>query len=71
MVASSSLESYPLEQSEILRSPEYGNKCHAPFKLVPTVSNLDLHNTILDLHTARLGCPILPNQLTNVSTQIQ
>ena len=31
------LESYALEQPEMLRSPNYRNKCHAPFKCAPTV----------------------------------
>ena len=37
-VCDPSLESYALEQPEMLRSPDYRHKCHAPFKCVPTVS---------------------------------
>ena len=33
------LKSYALEQPEMLRSPDYRHKCHAPFKCAPTVSS--------------------------------
>ena len=36
-VCDPSLESYALEQPEMLRSPDYRHKCHAPFKCAPTV----------------------------------
>ena len=36
-VCDPSLESYALEQPEMLRSPDYKHKCHAPFKCAPTV----------------------------------
>ena len=36
-VCDPSLESYALEQPEMLRSPDYRHKCHAPFKWAPTV----------------------------------
>ena len=31
------LVSYALDQPEMLRSPDYRHKCHAPFKWAPTV----------------------------------
>ena len=36
-VCDPSLASYALEQPEMLRSPDYKHKCHAPFKCAPTV----------------------------------
>ena len=36
-VCDPSLESYALEQPEMLRIPDYKLKCHAPFKCAPTV----------------------------------
>ena len=36
-VCDPSLVSYALEQPEMLRSPNYEHKCHAPFKCAPTV----------------------------------
>ena len=36
-VCDPSLGSYALEQAEMLRSPDYRHKCHAPFKCAPTV----------------------------------
>ena len=36
-VCDPSLESYALEQPEMLRSPDYRHKCHAQFKWAPTV----------------------------------
>ena len=36
-VCEPSLVSYALEQPEMLRSPDYKHKCHAPFKCAPTV----------------------------------
>ena len=39
-VSDPSLESYALEQPEMLRSPDYRHKCHAPFKWAPTVKKM-------------------------------
>ena len=36
-VCDPSLVSYALEQPEMLRSPDYKHKCHAPIKCAPTV----------------------------------
>ena len=36
-VCDHSLELYALDQPEMLRSPDYRHKCHAPFKWAPTV----------------------------------
>ena len=36
-VCDPSLESYVLEQPEMLRNHEYRHKCRAPFKCAPTV----------------------------------
>ena len=39
-VCDPSLVSYALEQPEMLRTPDYKHKCHAQFKLAPTVCNM-------------------------------
>ena len=36
-VCDPSLLSYALKQPDMLRSPDYKHKCHAPFKCAPTV----------------------------------
>ena len=43
-VCDPSLESYALEQPEMLRSPDYRHKCHAPFKCAPTVLSKILYS---------------------------
>ena len=48
-VCDPSLESYALEQPEMLRSPDYRHKCHAPFKCAPTVCTLSKERIIYNL----------------------
>ena len=50
-VCDPSLVSYELEQPEILRSPDYWHKCHAPFKCAPTVSYKFLKTDLYTVYT--------------------
>ena len=48
-VCDPSFVSYALEKPERLRSPDYRDKCHAPFKCAPTVCTLSKERIIYNL----------------------
>ena len=57
-VCDHSLELYALDQPEILRSPDYRHKCHAPFKWAPTVYQTESiqKKSTLEQHSTKTTC---------------